>query len=497
MRAIMSKYLRILSAVLGCFAIVLTVATFLIVKMYGSDIHLDQVLWHVLESPISGIDEHFIKRIVKFSLLAISLCIMWTCIVYLCRFEPILCKLHLNKKIIEYINNKTKYTLLIFCVCILYLLVILMIFNNKFKVYEYIKFEIFPSYFGNGNTDPIETLYSAPKKDEIFFEKKQNIVIILAESLENSFNESRAGEKLILGLERLQHVSQYNNKYINVYGTGWTIASMTGWFFGLPLKVPRGVVDLNEYKSRHGFLPGAESIFEILKENGYQLVFMLGSSKYFSGKDILFSSHGQFDIMDLEYFKKEGWSLDEHSGTGWGYSDAFIFAQALDEYKKLMASGKPFVLFIETVDTHSPDGFCPPGRRKYNDIRDAFLELDRNIAEFAQKIWNDNVILIILGDHFFMGEPDFMLPWGERRIFNLFHGDIPSIPEKKREEYISALDMAPTILQAAGARWGGDQYGLGISLFSEQSSLLEIYGNDKFNEILSTWSPFYSSFYKK
>ena len=85
----------------------------------------------------------------------------------------------------------------------------------------------------------------------------------------------------------------------------------------------------------------------------------------------------------------------------------------------------------------------------------------------------------------------------ERRIFNLFHGDLPPVPEKKRDGYFSALDMAPTLLQAAGARWRNDQFGLGISLFSDRPTLLEQYGPEKLDEILSGWSPFYRTLYER
>ena len=57
--------------------------------------------------------------------------------------------------------------------------------------------------------------------------------------------------------------------------------------------------------------------------------------------------------------------------------------------------------------------------------------------------------------------------------------------------------MAPTLLHAAGARWDSDQFGLGISLFSNQSTLLERYGPEEFNKILGSWSPLYSTFYER
>jgi len=92
-----------------------------------------------------------------------------------------------------------------------------------------------------------------------------------------------------------------------------------------------------------------------------------------------------------------------------------------------------------------------------------------------------------------MGTPDFMNSI-DRTIYNAFH-NTPQIPQHKRNSPISALDMAPTLLECAGAKWDSDQFGLGISLFSERPSLLEQYGAEEFNRLLNENSAFYTTFY--
>ena len=51
-----------------------------------------------------------------------------------------------------------------------------------------------------------------------------------------------------------------------------------------------------------------------------------------------------------------------------------------------------------------------------------------------------------------MGNPP-MFANIERHIRNIFIGNVPKIPEEKRKQYISSVDMAPTILQASWAYW--------------------------------------------
>lgn len=83
-----------------------------------------------------------------------------------------------------------------------------------------------------------------------------------------------------------------------------------------------------------------------------------------------------------------------------------------------------------------------------------------------------NLALGVIGDHYFMGTPP-MFANIERHIRNIFIGNVPKIPEEKRKQYISSVDMAPTILQASGAYWGSSKFGLGSSIFSKDKSIIQ------------------------
>ncbi len=272
---------------------------------------------------------------------------------------------------------------------------------------------------------------------------------------------------------------------------------MTGWHFGLPLKLP-SFIDGNQYHSQRGFLPGAQSIFEILEKNGYTLVMVLGSDSNFSGKRTLFTTHGKFRVLDKQFWQMQGWSLEEHGGTGWGYSDEFVLKRAFEEYKKLKKNNKPFVLFVETVDTHAPEGFVPKSKIKFNDIRDPFAHVDELLDNFANQIKNfesTNTTLAIIGDHLYMGSPSFLPDFSKRRLFNLFWS--PNIKNGLRlseDKNISALDIAPTLLELAGGRWENHQYGLGVSIFSSEPNLLEQHGLEVLNKRLGKRSKQFDEF---
>ena len=58
----------------------------------------------------------------------------------------------------------------------------------------------------------------------------------------------------------------------------------------------------------------------------------------------------------------------------------------------------------------------------------------------------------------------------------------------------SGLDILPTLLKSLGADWQGNRLGLGTVLFSEQKTLLEIYGHEGLNRQLSAPSERYNAF---
>lgn len=350
----------------------------------------------------------------------------------------------------------------------------------------------------NNTPDFIANNYYIPHSADINFSKKKNIILVLVESLENYSYKEFAHVSYIPNLEQLKSSGISLPQMQEVNGSNWTIAAMTSWHFGLPLKTPYNS-HRNAYRTKKGFLPNATSIFDILKNNGYELSMVTGSDHRFAGGDILFIGHGNFNILDKHYYIKKGWNLEQYRGFGGEFRDAFVLERANEEFDKLKKKNKPFVLFVETIDTHSPNGFCQKENIHYNDIRDAIIEADKTIYSFFNKIKSKinpkTDVIILIGDHYLMGEHEFLKPVQNRTIYNLFYGSLPDVPAAKKDTPFSALDIAPTLLQCAGARWGNGKFGLGVSIFSDEKTLLEIYGRDKLNELIGNKSQKYNMFY--
>lgn len=361
---------------------------------------------------------------------------------------------------------------------------------NKFSFYDLIKLKL-AEYCDN---DFFLDNYAVPRTEDVTFEKKNNLIIILLESMSNHLHVSDETVSYIPQLESLYATYQHHEQLYNCRNTTWTIGALTSWCFGVPLNLP-GSIDGNSYEAGN-FLPNAASIFDILKKNDYSSWLFMGSSAQFAGTNYLFE-RGDYTVYDLEYFREKN-KITEQNRSNWGLYDFFLYDEMYKKYLELREQNKPFVLFMQTIDTHAP-GFAPKNKVHYGDIRDSWLNADDMLYAFLKKmapfLETDNINILIFGDHIVMGEYDALN--AQDSLFNLFAGKhIPQIPESKLTQNINPMDIAPTILQAAGAKWNNDQFGLGISIFSTEKSFSEREGREGLDEKLLYHSKFYDNFFK-
>jgi|GEM_PF-706923 len=498
------KFLKSVAIIFGILSFLIYFGIKWLTKSFGN-VSFEQLLWNATNNN-NGADLSIVRSSFKYVSQFILYSAIWS--FFVTKFEDI-------AQIFLFIAEHPKQALKILLLClkrwsrkltISYFLLFVALLSLSFFCIQVHRLDkrtqssqFVSSHFFNHSEDFIEKNIFFPKIENVTFSIKKDLVVVLAESMETSFFDPNISTKPIEShLKKHFSDSLHTNNMLSLNNSSWTIAAMTGWHFGLPLKLP-SFVDGNNYHSKRGFLPGAQSIFEIFKKNGYTMVMVLGSDSNFSGKRTLFTTHGEFRVLDRQYWQMQGWSLEEHGGTGWGFNDEFVLDRAFDEYKKLKKENKPFVLFVETVDTHAPEGFAPKNKRKYNDIRDPYVYEDELLANFSDQIKTfepSNTALAIIGDHYFMGTPSFLPDYSKRRIFNLFwSSNIKNGLRLREDKNISALDIAPTLLELAGGRWENHQYGLGVSVFSSDPNLLEKHGLNHLNQMLSKRSKRYDEFY--
>lgn len=445
-----------------------------IVQTFG-EIPFVQILWHIEKArTLTGFDVNIVWHFLSWIGLCAVLGMLFYCVFY---------KRHFWR------SQKADCFLcaLVLCSCTY------LTYNiyNTFSFAEWIKMH-YTEY--SEEKDFILQNYAVPQAKDVVFEKKNNLIVIMLESFTANLRASENDTTCYIPrLEILYKEYQHHGQMINCTGTTWTIGALTSWFFGLPLKLPYWV-DKNEYLTDI-FLPHAASVFDILQENGYANYLFMGSSAHFAGMNALFK-RGSFSIYDREYFAEQN-LITEENQSEWGVRDFFLYAELYKKYLELREKKEPFVLFMQTIDTHFP-GYCSEEKRKYGDIRDSWCDADDMLSAFLQKMESfldtDQVTVILCGDHTPMGKT---IAFNRKRpLFNLFMGrGVPQIPESKRMQTINPMDIAPTILQAAGAKWKNDQFGLGISIFSEDKSFSETEGIQNLDEKLLYYSKFYDEFF--
>jgi len=253
------------------------------------------------------------------------------------------------------------------------------------------------------------------------------------------------------------------------------------------------------------FMPGATTLGDILKEQGYRNVFMAGSDFTFGGRRAYYMQHGDYEILDYILAKEKGIIPQDYKET-WGVEDRKLYAWAKDIITELAAAGQPFHFGMITVDTHAPEGYiCPicPAAEGENTferpLRCSSMQLEEFVDWCRKQPFFENTTIAVTGDHssmvpFFYGDVTYEKHTGDtgRKIYNVFINAAQE-PVKEKGRLFTTMDFFPTTLAAMGVTIEGDRLGLGTNLFSERETLAEEYGYDTMFTEMDKKSEFYNN----
>ncbi|WP_100065749.1 LTA synthase family protein [Miniphocaeibacter massiliensis] len=388
----------------------------------------------------------------------------------------------------------------------MYLVSLIILVGGAF--YTFKELDLISVYRANFNqSNYIQDNFVDPENIKLTFpQKKRNLIHIYLESYENSYFSKELGgnmdENLMPKLEILtkEGVSFSNNDLMGgpyqTYGSSWSVASMVNMSTGLPLKVS---TDRNTYGLDGYFLPGATTIGDILKKEGYEQTIMFGADADFGGLTAFFTTHGDFNIFDVKYARKKG-LIPEKYNVWWGFEDNKLYDFAKEEITRLSKTGKPFNFVMENADTHFPDGYLEkeaptPYKSQYANV---IAHSQSQVYDFVRWIqkqpFYENTTIVLTGDHLSMDKNFFkdFDPDYHRTVTNVILNPIlPKHEVKTQFRDFAPFDMFPTVLSSIGVEIEGDKLGLGTNLFSKEKTILEEDGFKKFEEELSKKSIFY------
>lgn len=359
----------------------------------------------------------------------------------------------------------------------------------------------------NKDSSFIEDNYVDPSTTTITFpEKKRNLIYIYLESMEMTYADKGNGggfdfnciPELTQLAEENEDFSGSSDKLNGSYamnGATWTMGGIFAQTSGLPLKTSLGN---NGMSTQTSFFPSITTLGDILQQQGYQQVFMLGSNATFGGRRLYFTDHGNYNIMDYLYAKEVGW-IPANYKVWWGYEDEKLFSYAKNELSTLGSSDQPFNFTMLTVDTHFPNGYvcelCPTtfGDNQYaNVMACSSAQVYSFIQWIQQQPWYDNTTIVISGDHLTM-DGDFCNDVSSdynRRVYTCYINADATVANPDKKRTYTTFDDFPTTLAALGCTIDGDSLGLGTNLFADKKTLTEKYGVTEMNTELSRKSSF-------
>lgn len=331
---------------------------------------------------------------------------------------------------------------------------------------------LFPAFHTSVKSDSF--LQVKDIEDFIPPKEKKNLIVVFAESLEASYQNTQVfSENLIpkLSLRTKEHLSF--SGFEQLEGTDWTLGAHVSMLCGIPVPWEKGGLERLE----------SLCVPKILKSYGYNTLFMKGATLLFAGT-MNFARDAGFNIAlgRDELFQQNRATPADDGFRRWVLNitrDQKMFPLFKQEILALSQQDKPFMAVLTTSDTHFPNGYFPVGcEKKYGNMADILKCSDNLVDSFLswceqQPFFKDTVIVVI-GDHLSMKNDiwDKLTLVKKREIFNLFiNTPVPKNVSRK----FSSFDIAPSLLQALGFQWQGFDLGFGVSLFDvkQNKTLIE------------------------
>ncbi len=279
-----------------------------------------------------------------------------------------------------------------------------------------------------------------------FFNKQAvapNIVFIVVEGLGTAFSNKDA----YLGsftpfLDSLSGKSLYWNNFLSAGGRSF--AMLPSVFGSLPFS-KNGFAELAEQMPQH------QSLFTVLKENGYESNFFYGGNADFDRMNIFLNRNGAV-IHDEKSFAAGYEKMPSANGFTWGYGDEEVLRKYNETTKGITT---PMCNVVLTLSTHNP--FIIKEEKRFNALfEDRMQLLGFNDAEkeehrryrdqYSSVLYTDNAIRQLMTSY--AGRADF-----KNTIF-IITGDhrMPEIPiSSKIDRYHVPLIIYSPMLKTAAS----------------------------------------------
>ncbi len=334
-------------------------------------------------------------------------------------------------------------------------------------------FDIYKLIYNLNSFDNNKKILNIENNNFIINKKnKYNLIVVTTESLNSSIWKKFKKNKY-------KNKKEFNN-VVEIDGTNWSVAGLTALNCSLPL------IPSKRNQKLQFIYPNQNCLTDILNKSGYENFVIQGTDGRFANQEKLYLTHS----VDNKNFIDKRKIINDNLSS-WGYHDETIFAEAKSIIKKRghTSSKKniPFSIFINTFDTHAPDGYASPKCNvKYSQVK---IELEKAFRCVTDEIYKlikfidehvvNETILVIHSDHLLMSNDTNLVDSREKQK-NTFEIYYLNFRDKIIFEQINkkgtTLDIGPTILDIL-SDGKIKKLGLGTSLLDNVNKNFNNYEN--------------------
>jgi phosphoglycerol transferase len=331
--------------------------------------------------------------------------------------------------------------------------------------------------------------------DLLHSDSRPDLVVIYMEGTEQGYGQTDVFGDIYAPIRQLYPEAVTFTNIDQIEGTGWSIAGITASQCGLPL-LPNKFVARNLFFQQTDFLTAHVCLSDILAERGYEVGFYEGAEAGFAGTANFTSSHHYDTIIDSTAIAAE-FTPEEYAAafSVWVVDDQMLYDSAKAHYAAMIGMDRPLAMVVETFGPHGPDHVLSrecgdTGRAvRLADMKPVVQCLTTQTVAFIRHIQSlraargRDTVFVILSDH--LSHDRHLQHWlvqKDRRNTALILG--PSRAGTVINKHGSMIDIFPTLLDYLGLLAPGGKAGLGVSLFSDQPTLVEELGIPRLNDQL-------------
>jgi phosphoglycerol transferase MdoB-like AlkP superfamily enzyme len=241
-----------------------------------------------------------------------------------------------------------------------------------------------------------------------------------------------------------------------MYATGTrTVRGLEAISLSFPPTPGQAIVKRNNNK-------GLQTLGGVLKERGYDPLFMYGGYSYFDNMQDFFGGNG-YTVLDRTSLRNNEISHE----TIWGVADEDLYRLVIREIDSRVAAGKKVFAHVMTTSNHRPFTY-PEGRVEIpsgTSREGAVMYADWAIGDFmrhaSRKPWFRDTMFVFVADHTSHGRGRTDLPPENYRIPLIIYAP-DHVGPQTIDTVASQIDVGPTILAMLNVSYTSHFFGQNI-----------------------------------